>query len=161
MGLSPSQAMVELAMPRVVVTVFGAMLGSILMGFIADKISRVFAVTLASGLAAAVYLSVSFVDDPTAPWVFILLGVMGVAEISAFVSSQALVGQQAPAERRGAVIGFFGVAGAIGILVGTAGGGWLFDKISPSTPFVLFGVLNAVVFIWSIAVRNKIVVNHN
>lgn len=157
MGLTPSQAMVELAMPRVVMTVAGAMLGSILMGFIADKISRVQAVAIASGLAAAVYLSVSFVDDPTAPWVFILLGVMGVAEISAFVSSQALVGQQAPAERRGTVIGFFGVAGAIGILVGTAGGGWLFDKVSPSAPFVLFGALNAVVSVWALVVRKKVV----
>jgi len=40
-----------------------------------------------------------FVDDPTAPWVMALLGVMGIAEISAFVSSQALVGERAPAKR--------------------------------------------------------------
>ena len=62
---------------------------------------------------------------PTETWVFGLLAVMGVAEISAFVSSQALVGQQAPAEHRSALIGFFGVAGAFGILIGTVGGGWL------------------------------------
>ena len=80
-------------------------------------------------------------------------GVMGIAEISAFVSSQALVGQQAPASRRGAVIGFFGVSGAIGILVGTAGGGWLFRSVGPSAPFVLFGFLNLAVFAWSLRVR--------
>lgn len=156
LGMAPSQAMQELAVPRVLTTVSGAMVGAILMGFISDRIRRGTAVMLASGLAAAVYLSVSFVDDPTAPWVFVLLGVMGVAEISAFVSSQALVGQQAPAARRGAVIGFFGTAGAVGILVGTAGGGWLFGAISPAAPFVLFGALNAVVFVWAILVNNKI-----
>lgn len=156
LGMAPSQAMQELAVPRVLTTVSGAMVGALLMGFISDRIRRGTAVMLASGLAAAVYLSVSFVDDPTAPWVFALLGVMGVAEISAFVSSQALVGQQAPAARRGAVIGFFGTAGAIGIMVGTAGGGWMFGAISPAAPFVLFGFLNAVVFIWAILVNNKI-----
>ena len=91
-------------------------------------------------------------------WVFYLLAFMGVAEISAFVSSQALVGQQAPARRRGAVIGFFGVSGAIGILVGTAGGGWLFREVGPSAPFVLFGALNLLVFIWSLRVRRLAVV---
>jgi MFS family permease len=84
-----------------------------------------------------------------------LLGVMGVAEISAFVSSQALVGERAPAERRGAIIGLFCVSGAIGILIGTAGGGWLFANFGPSTPFVLFGVLNGVLFLWSLKVRTR------
>lgn len=46
-----------------------------------------------------------------------------------------------------AMVGLFGVAGAIGILVGTAGGGWLFATYGPSTPFVLFGLLNGVVFL--------------
>lgn len=158
MGMAPSQAMQELAVPRVLTTVTGAMIGALLMGYISDRVSRSTAVMLASGLAAVVYLSVSFVTDPTAPWVFGLLAVMGVAEISAFVSSQALVGQQAPAQRRGAVIGFFGVAGAIGILVGTAGGGWLFSHINPAAPFVLFGVLNTVVCFWAAMVRRKVVV---
>jgi predicted MFS family arabinose efflux permease len=70
-----------------------------------------------------------------------------------------MVGQQAPAARRGAVIGFFGVSGAIGILVGTAGGGWLYRSVGPSAPFVLFGVMNLLVFIWSLRVRRTPLVN--
>jgi MFS family permease len=153
MGMQPSEAMATLAVPRVLATVGGALVGSLLMGYVSDRVSRVTAVSLASGLAGLVYLSIYLVDDPTAGWVFPLLAVMGIAEISAFVSSQALVGQQAPAHRRGAVIGFFGVSGAIGILVGTAGGGWLFRSVGPSAPFVLFGVLNLVVFFFSLQVR--------
>ena len=42
---------------------------------------------------------------------------------------------------------------AVGILVGTAGGGWLFRTVGPSAPFVLFGFLNLVVFAWSLRVR--------
>ena len=153
MGLQPSEAMFQLAVPRVLIVVSGAMVGALAMGYLSDKISRVRAVTFASGLAALVYLSMFFVDDPTAPWVMALLGVMGIAEISAFVSSQALVGERAPAKRRGAIIGLFGVSGAVGILIGTAGGGWLFAHFGPSTPFVLFGFLNGIVFLWSWRVK--------
>jgi MFS family permease len=153
LGMQPSEAMVSLAVPRVLTTVCGALVGSVLMGYISDKVSRVTAVAMAAGLAAVVYLSIFWVSDPTATWVFFLLGLMGIAEISAFVSSQALVGQQASASRRGAVIGFFGVSGAIGILVGTAGGGWLYRSVGPSAPFVLFGVLNFAVFIWALRAR--------
>lgn len=148
-GMTPSQAMQSLAVPAVLTVVSGAMIGSLLMGFIIDKVSRVRAVTIASGLAALVYCSMFWVTDPTAGWVFLLLFAMGIAEISAFVASQALVGERAPAASRGAVIGFFGVAGAVGILVGTAGGGYLFSVVGPATPFVVFGALNAVVFVWS------------
>ena len=155
LGLTPSEAMFQLAVPRVMIVVGGALIGSLLMGYISDKVSRVTAVTLASGLAGVVYLSMFLVDDPTAGWVMALLGVMGIAEISAFVSSQALVGERAPEQRRGAVIGMFGVAGAVGILVGTAGGGWLFANYGPSTPFVLFGVLNGLVCIWSLRTRGN------
>ncbi len=155
LGMAPSQAMFELAVPRVLAVVTGALFGAIIMGIIADKIGRVTAVSIASGLAAVVYLSMFMVTDPTATWVFVLLGVMGVAEISAFVSSQALVGERAQAERRGAIIGVFGVAGAVGILIGTAGGGWLFSRFGPSTPFVLFGALNGLVFFWSLRVRSR------
>ena len=81
---------------------------------------------------------------------------MGVAEISAFVSSQALCGQQANPRNRGAIFGFFGVAGAVGILIGTKGGGVLFDKVGPSSPFVVFGALNLVVFLWGLSVHKKV-----
>jgi len=97
-----------------------------------------------------------FVTDPTALWVKGLLFVMGIAEISAFVTSQALAGQQAEPSHRGAVFGFFGVAGAVGIFVGTTGGGYVFDTIGPSAPFFIFGTLNLIVFIWAMLVHKRV-----
>lgn len=155
MGMEISEAMAVLAMPRILAVVGGAAIGAIIAGILADKVTRVTAVAMASGLAGLVYCSVGLVSDPTAPWVMGLLAVMGVAEISAFVSSQALVGERAQADRRGAVIGFFGVAGAVGILVATAGGGALFSQVGPSVPFVLFGVLNFIVFFWAMWMRSR------
>ena len=155
MEMPPSEAMGKMATPRVFVIVGGAMIGAILMGLLADRLRKVTAVVIAAGLASIAYITMGFVDDPAAPWVFGLLALMGVAEISAFVSSQALVGQRAQPNRRGAIIGFFGVAGAVGILIATMGGGYLFDRVKPSAPFLLFGLLNLLVFIWSLVLRAK------
>lgn len=155
-GMTPSEALAALVMPAILAVVSGALIGSLLMGILADKISRAAAIPVASGLAAAVYMSIFFVEDPTAGWVKGLLFIMGVAEISAFVSSQALVGQQAEPQHRGAIMGFFGVAGAFGILIGTKGGGMLFDAYGPSTPFVVFGALNLLVCVWGLLVFRSV-----
>ena len=155
LGLTASEAMGQLAMPRVLVIVTGALVGSLLMGFLSDRIRRVTAIAVSTGLTAVVYLALFLVDDPTAPWVFGLLVLMGIAEISAFVSSQALIGERAPLNLRGVVIGFFGVAGAVGILVGTTAGGYLFRGIGPSTPFVMFGAFNVLVFAWALWLRRR------
>lgn len=154
--MSQSEVLAQLIMPAILTVVTGALVGSLLMGFIADRISRAAAITLAAGFAALIYMSMFFVSDPTAPFVKVLLFMMGIAEISAFVSSQALCGQQAKPQHRGAIFGFFGVAGAVGILIGTKGGGMLFDQVGPSAPFVVFGTLNLVVFLWGLAVHRKV-----
>lgn len=155
LGMTASAAMQQLAMPRVLVIVTGAMLGAVLMGFLSDRIRRVSAVALASAFTSLIYLAIGWVDDPTQPWVYLLLGLMGIAEISAFVASQALVGERAPADKRGVIIGFFGVAGAFGILVGTTLGGFLFRDIGPSAPFMLFGAFNLVVLAWALWQRRR------
>lgn len=155
LGMSGSEAMGKLAMPRVLVIVTGALFGAVLMGFLSDRLRRITAIAVATGLTSVVYLTLFLVKDPTAPWVFALLGLMGVAEISAFVSSQALIGERAPLALRGVVIGFFGVAGAVGILVGTTAGGYLFRGIGPSAPFVMFGGFNVLVCAWALALRKR------
>jgi predicted MFS family arabinose efflux permease len=150
-----SSAITQQVTIRVLTTIAGALSGSLVLGFLFERISRVSAVSIASGLAALSYTAMSQVDNPMAGWVFGLLFFIGVAEISAFVSSQALVGQYAPGKLRGAVIGFFGVSGAIGILVGAVVGGHLFESQGPGSPFLLFGLLNLLVFIWSLRVNAK------
>lgn len=154
LGMETSAA-TALTTTRVLVTIFGALIGSIIMGYIFDRFNRITAVTFASGFAGSVYLMTYFVDDPSSYWVMGLLFLMGIAEISGFVGSQALVGQYAPKSQRGVVIGFFGVAGAIGILIGSVGGGQLYRSFGPSSPFILFGFLNLCVFFWSLRVNAR------
>ena len=152
-----SSAITQEVTIRVLTTIAGALTGSLLLGFLFERVNRVSAVSIASGLAALSYSAMSQVSNPMEGWVFGLLFFIGVSEISAFVSSQALVGEYAPNQVRGAVIGFFGVSGAIGILVGSLVGGQLFASRGPGSPFLLFGLLNLLVFIWSLRVNAKTV----
>ena len=68
-------------------------------------------------------------------------------------SAQALIGQEAPKDGRGAVVGVFGFFGAIGILLAASIGGYLFDAWMPAGPFVLMGAANATLFIIALSVR--------
>jgi MFS family permease len=66
-----------------------------------------------------------------------------------------LIGQEAPANKRGSVLGAFNISGAIGILLITAVGGRLFDAIDPRAPFVVVGSINVLLFFASLYVRLK------
>jgi len=125
-------------------------------GLICDRYSRVSATAAMMLISSIAYNGMLFVTDPLGGHMKIMMALMGVAEIGAFIASQALVSQQAREDIRGSVTGFFGVCGAVGILIGTVGGGYLFDRIGPSSPFVIFGVANVVLFVWALAVRGKV-----
>lgn len=125
------------------------------MGLIIDRYNRVTAQAVAMVLAGAGYLSMGFISSPLDPATYGAFALLGAGQLSALFSSQGLIGQEAPEKERGAVVGVFGVCGAIGILFATIIGGRLFDAVGPSGPFVLMGFANIVLLIWAIVVRIK------
>jgi sugar phosphate permease len=93
-----------------------------------------------------------FIDnvlDPGARPFFILLG---VGQQCAFFAATTLLGQEAPKMKRGAIVGVFNLAGALGILISTGVGGRLFDAIDPSAPFIFIGFCNVFVSLFAIYV---------
>ena len=124
-------------------------------GKIADRLDRVGALALALALATVGYGSMGLVSDPTGGAMIAAVCLVGVGEISALITSQVLIAQQAPLPTRGAVVGVFGLFGALGILVATKVGGHLFDHVAPSAPFVLMGVLNGLLLAWALIVRQR------
>ncbi len=121
--------------------------------FLLDRANRVTALAVCMGLAAAGYLGMGFVDNPLAKIDLPLIALLGIGQISAFLGSQALLGQEAPVAQRGAVTGGFNTAGALGILFCSSVGGYLYDAVSPKAPFLLIGALNGVVFVFAVIVR--------
>ena len=132
---------------------FAALFWSYFMGLIIDRCNRVTAVAIGSGLAAIGYLSMGFIDNPLDPAVLPLFLLLGVGQISCFTAAQALIGQEAPLKERGSVLGAFGLCGAVGIMLATGIGGWLFDSWMRSGPFVLVGAANVLLILLAILVR--------
>lgn len=120
--------------------------------FLLDRFNRVQALTACMALATVGYLSMGFVNNPLDPIDLPLIFLLGIGQISAFLGSQSLVGQEAPIGERGAILGGFNTAGALGILFCSIVGGYMFDAVSPKAPFILVGSINAVVFVLSVVV---------
>jgi MFS family permease len=130
-----------------------ALLWPVVIALMIDKTHRLTALAICMLLGAIGYLSTLFIDDPLSRAAIPLFVLLGVGQISAFIGSQALIGKEAPEAGRGAVIGFFNLCGAAGILVLGTVGGVMFDKIGPQSPFVLVGILNLAVAVGCIAQR--------
>jgi MFS family permease len=130
-----------------------ALLWAPVSGIIIDKFNRVTALCIAMALAAAGYLSVGAVADPTSNIMYLAAIILGMGEVNAVLAAQGLVAQEAPKEHRGAIIGVFGFFGAAGILSAATYGGYLFDNWMPAGPFVLMGIANATLLVIALVIR--------
>jgi len=151
-GMEPAEA-IAIGTLVFVTAQASALLWIPLLGLFLDRVNRVTGIVVCMSLATVGFLGTMFVDDPTAKSAIPIFALLGIGQISAFLGSATLIGQEAPESTRGSVVGMFNTCGAIGILVASSIGGRLFDSVGPSAPFVLVGVFNGVVLIAAIAVR--------
>jgi MFS family permease len=135
-----------------------------MLGFVMDKFNRVTGVIFCMTCAALGYGSMYFVNEatmfttsgfPLSGESSFLFALLGIGQISAFLGATILISHEAPKLKRGVVVGMFNTFGAIGIFIAVAIGGRLFDSVGGYAPFMLIGVLNAVVVLFAIIVRIK------
>jgi MFS family permease len=132
-----------------------AVLWAMFMGFMLNRMDRVTGVIIAFALAGTGYTLFGLSNDPFANSIILPAIILGMGETSTIIAGNALIGQTAPPSIRGAVLGFFALCGATGILVATSFGGRLFDMFHPGAPFIMMGVINSVIFCAAIVVRIK------
>lgn len=130
-----------------------ALLWAGLFAWMASKLHRVTSVAFAMALAVAGYLLFGLAADPTAPEAIPAAVLLGIGQMSAILASQVLIGQEAPRETSGSVLGVYGFCGAAGILFVSFVGGRLFDWWRPGAPFLLMAATNLILLIWAIGVR--------
>jgi MFS family permease len=123
------------------------------LGSFMDRINRVTGLIICTALAAIGYSAMWIVDEPLAPAAIPSFLLLGVGQISAFFGATTLISAEAPRLSRGSVVGAFNMCGAIGIFFASGLGGRLFDSVGPAAPFLLVGVMNAVVMVLAIVVR--------
>jgi MFS family permease len=153
-GLSAAEAVDRGRVPFIVAQA-AALLWAGAVYFIIDRFHRVSGLAICMALAAAGTFSMYLVGDPLLKSSLPLFALLGAGEISAFFGAQVLVGHEAPVGQRGSIVAFFNFCGAIGILVTSKLGGWLFDHVSPSAPFVMVGFLNVAVLLAALVVRAR------
>ncbi|NTW62607.1 MAG: MFS transporter [Chlorobiaceae bacterium] len=154
MGMEPAEA-VKKGTLIFIISQASALLWAPVIGPLIDRWNRVTALIVCMTLASIGYLSLFLIENPHDPFSVIFFVLLGIGQISAFLGSQSLIGQEAPKAARGSVIGMFNISGAIGILVITTAGGRLFDSMSPKAPFLIVGIVNALVVLAGIYVRIK------
>ena len=125
-------------------------------GIIIDRLPRMTAMCIAFGLATAGYLAIGQIDDPFGgPSMLLACVLVGMGESSAVVSGGVLVGQEAPARSRGAVLGTYSLMGATGIMLLTFAGGIVFDRVGQTAPFTMMGIVNGIVLFAALILRQR------
>jgi MFS family permease len=121
--------------------------------WIASKMNRISSLVLAMSLAVIGYLAFGLTNNPIAPSSILPGILLGIGQMSAILSSQVLIGQEAPRDKGGAVLGVYGFFGAAGILFVSYVGGKLFDGWRPGAPFLIMAVANFLLLVWALWVR--------
>lgn len=122
-----------------------ALLASPLLGILNDRINRVAALAIGMFLGTVGYLAFGLQADPLAQFAVVAAILLGIGQISSILAGQTLISQEADSPIAGSIIGVFSFFGAVGTLVGGWVGGQLFGLWRPGAPFILMGVLNALI----------------
>jgi len=154
-GLTSAEALAKAGMIMGISQIMG-LIASPIFGVLSDKIGRVRAVILSTTLTAIAFAATLLIANPLNNIMIVLGLCLGFTQISGLITGGSLVTKQAPESVRGAVMGFYGFCGALGIMLGFLLGGWLFDHWMYQGPFVLAAVLCACVAVWAVLVNKKV-----
>jgi MFS family permease len=126
-----------------IVAMAAGLVTALAIGVLLDRFDRLRLGIVAMTLAGSAYLACGFMDDPAQGGLILGVAVLlGVGQIAAILSGQALLGQEAPVAVRGAVFGLAGICASMAILFTNAFGGWLYDTVSRGGPFFLLAAVN-------------------
>jgi MFS family permease len=155
-GGLPLEEAIRTAASFIIVIQGSSLLWAPVWGFVLDRWDRLSAVCVALLIAAVAYCWVGFSPSPIVAAFLPAAILLGIGEFSAIMSGAALIGQSAPEDIRGSVLGLFNLCGSIGILCITAIGGYVFDAWMPGAPFVVVGGINLFVFLVAVVVRQRV-----
>ncbi|KAJ3072508.1 hypothetical protein HDU99_002176, partial [Rhizoclosmatium hyalinum] len=118
-----------------------ALVGAPLFGFLADRFHASNVVLFNAVLGLISYLFM-FYADPIQAYVFAIVIFVGLSEIGLVIGNISLVTNSKSVDKsiRGSVAGVSSACGAVGILLSSKLGGWLFDHWKEGAPFLVLAV---------------------
>jgi MFS family permease len=153
-GMSPTEAISAGVIPFVVAQSV-ALCWPAVIAVPLDRMHRMSSLGWCMILGMIGYCGLYFVGNPLKGPSLIFFALLGIGQISALLASQTLISKEANVEMRGSIIGMFNFCGAVGILVLTVIGGWLFDRVGPWAPFFLVGLLNGLIGLAAFAEQRR------
>ena len=153
-GMSNSEALSKGLVPFIVAQSV-ALIWPLVIAIPLDRMRRMQVLAVCMGLGAIGYCSLIFVSNPLLPTSLAFFVLLGIGQISAFLGAQTVIAKEAPEDMRGSVIGVFNFCGAVGILILSVLGGYLYDRIGPWAPFFVVGSLNGVIALLAAWLDNR------
>ncbi|NND54007.1 MAG: MFS transporter [Gammaproteobacteria bacterium] len=151
-GMEPAMAQSKAGIMMAIVSVSPLPLAA-LFGILNDRIDRVTFLIIATGVATFGYLAFGSLDSPLFG-IAIPVGIaLGCGQVASIIAGQTLIGQEADPRIAGSTLGAFNAFGALGTLVGSVMGGYLFDTWSYGGPFIMMGFASLLVMLGAIWVR--------
>ena len=153
-GVSPEDAIDQARRPYTIANLSGLVF-AIIFGLMLRKMDRITAGVVAMLVAALGYVAGGFVGDPRSASIVPVAILLGLGQVAAIVSSQVVLGREAPLDVRGAVFGLASVAASIGILFTNFAGGQLYDSVSHGAPFFLIGGVNFCIMLFGVYLMRR------
>jgi MFS family permease len=130
-------------------------LGSPFFGFINDKVDRVALMLISLAMMTLAFAFFGLITDVFSIWMIVAVVLIGFAESAEALASQTLLAQEAPPELRGSSVGVFTFLGTCSLMAVNLLGGYLFDKLGYSAPFLMEAVLHLTVLVIAVSVLRK------
>ena len=122
-----------------IVAFFAARLGNL-----SDRYGRTRLMVL--GLTSAGIFSLFIPHLPSLFWLAIIFALSNIAGAMSDPAQSAMVADIAGVDQRGSSYGIHDFSMNLGITIGPLLGGWIYDTIGKSTPFILNGIILLLIF---------------
>ncbi len=153
-GISATDALDKARRPILIANTSGLVF-AIVFGLMLRRIDRITAGVIAMLVASMGYLAGGFIGDPRSASIAPVAILLGLGQVAAIVSSQVVLGREAPIAVRGAVFGLASVAASLGILFTNGVGGWLYDAVGHGAPFFMIGGINFCIMLFGIYLMRR------
>lgn len=124
-------------------------------GRIVHRIGRVKAIIAGLGISGTGFVLMGFAVNPFDWYVYLPMVLIALGQSGTLLAPEILAFDLTPEDLRGSMMGALNIVGGIGLVLILQFGGYLFDAVGPYAPFMLTGIGNLLVLIYTLfAVRS-------
>lgn len=124
------------------------LIGAPFFGIFCDKLGPIHGVALPAFMGFISFGALYSAKRPDTAIVYVFMFLSGLADIGMIISSMALISSQSSDSQRGALAGMYSFFGAIGIIVTSKLGGYMFDHLWETSPFLIVSSSSAALLVF-------------